>query len=98
MSEMLNIDYTVGKAKKADEWQDWFKDYLDVMEQAPMIKDELYETVRDRIAQRKEKEAPSAQVKFAWKPSWDALGLGGARSAGAERAGSDSGDEERGGS
>ena len=47
MSHMLNIDYTVGKAKKAAEWQDWFKDYMDVMEQAPMVKDALYDKVRD---------------------------------------------------
>jgi len=52
MSQMLNIDYTVGKAKKAAEWQEWFKDYMDVMEQAPMIKDALYEKVRDEMSEK----------------------------------------------
>jgi len=66
MSQMLNIDYTVGKAKKASEWQEWFKDYMDVMEQAPIIKDSLYDKVRDEFYKRtelaKEQQAKEQQA------------------------------------
>ena len=44
---MLGIEYQVGKHQKHAQWQDWFKDYMDVMEQAPMIKDVLYDKMRN---------------------------------------------------
>jgi len=48
MSQMMDIEYKRG-GKKAAEWQDWFKDYMDVMEQAPMIQDTTYDMLRDKM-------------------------------------------------
>ena len=74
MSQMLNIDYTVGKAKKASEWQDWFKDYMDVMEQAPMIKDSLYLQVKSDYEPKRDERpagpASAGSVKAGRKNCW----------------------------
>eukprot|EP00931_Biecheleriopsis_adriatica_P088001 TRINITY_DN62400_c0_g1_i1.p1 TRINITY_DN62400_c0_g1~~TRINITY_DN62400_c0_g1_i1.p1 ORF type:complete len:317 (-),score=68.17 TRINITY_DN62400_c0_g1_i1:133-1083(-) len=43
--DMLEIEYNPGGGEKASEWKDWFKDYMDVMEQAPMIDDSQYDAM-----------------------------------------------------
>lgn len=47
--DMLEIEYNPGGGEKSSEWKDWFKDYMDVMEQAPMIDDVVYDRVSDRM-------------------------------------------------
>mmetsp|Transcript_78417 Transcript_78417/g.196949 ORF Transcript_78417/g.196949 Transcript_78417/m.196949 type:complete len:318 (+) Transcript_78417:72-1025(+) len=48
LCDMLEVRYNDGTNKTA-EWRDWFKDYMDVMEQAPMIKDSVYDAVCVRM-------------------------------------------------
>jgi len=48
--DMLEIEYNPGGGEKASEWKDWFKDYMDVMEQAPMIDDNEYDKMCGKIS------------------------------------------------
>jgi len=57
MSHMMDIEYKKG-GKKAAEWQDWFKDYMDVMEQAPMINDATYDLLLGKMYNRQEPAKP----------------------------------------
>eukprot|EP00928_Gymnodinium_smaydae_P054396 TRINITY_DN38177_c0_g1_i1.p1 TRINITY_DN38177_c0_g1~~TRINITY_DN38177_c0_g1_i1.p1 ORF type:complete len:367 (-),score=49.76 TRINITY_DN38177_c0_g1_i1:224-1225(-) len=53
MYVMLQIEYSQGD-QKAAEWKDWFKDYMDVMEQAPMIKDSVYDVTAQSMQTREQ--------------------------------------------
>jgi hypothetical protein len=39
-----------GLMRKSETWAEWFKDYLDVMEMAPSISDELYDYYASKLS------------------------------------------------
>ena len=82
MHGLMQLDYLEGYNKKHPLWLDWYKDYLDVMEFAPFVADEVWDHFSDMLSQeRKDANARAKQHNVAAavaarrrSPQWLELG------------------------
>ena len=54
---LVQLPYLEGYQKKHPLWLDWYKDYLDVMEFAPFLADDIWDRFSGRIGERLARDA-----------------------------------------